>query len=322
MQLNANKKIEFKKIALLMGALFALSPWASSATALLVGVAIALFLGNPAKTLTSKLSQKLLMYSIVALGAGMNLIKVASVGAHGIGYTAMSITLTLLLGWILGTLLKTESEISQLISFGTAICGGSAIAALAPVLRAKPHSITVSLGIVFLLNSVALLIFPSLGHMMGFSQEQFGLWSALAVHDTSSVVGTGLQYGPVALEIGTTVKLARALWIVPVIFFIGFMKARNDSGKAPENKTKKPWFILGFLICAGIFTWIPQLSSTGHIVEFIGQKGLVLTLYLIGANLTVDSLKEVGVRPLIQGVVLWVCVASTTAFLISHSIIS
>jgi uncharacterized integral membrane protein (TIGR00698 family) len=305
------------KALLVCGGLFAISPWSSSALALFLGVLIALIFGNPIKVVTIKVSQKLLMYSVVGLGAGMNLLTVAAVGAHGIGWTALTIFGTLLLGWLLARIFKTDHETGWLISFGTAICGGSAIAALAPVLRAKPHAITVSLGVVFLLNSVALLIFPTIGHFLNFSQEQFGLWSALAIHDTSSVVGAGLQYGPIALQIGTTVKLARALWIVPLTFLFGWWMAKAQKGESGA-KAKKPWFILGFVLCAAVVTWVPQLHQFGLIVEAIARKGLVLTLFFIGANLTWDSLKQVGARPLLQGFSLWVIVATVTACLICN----
>ncbi len=314
--------MHLQKIMIFLGAAFALSPWSNSAFALFAGVFVALSVGNPFQIITSRLSQKLLMYSVVGLGAGMNLMTVASAGVSGFGYTAISIFLTLVLGLFLGRLFKTESETSWLVSFGTAICGGSAIAALAPVVKAKPQSITVSLGVVFLLNSIALLVFPSLGHKFDFSQEQFGLWAALAIHDTSSVVGASLQYGTTALQIGTTVKLARALWIVPATFLIGFMLSRRQKTVDQNLKIKKPWFILGFVICAAIFTWIPQLNEIGHMVEMLARKTLVLTLFLIGSNLSLGSLKAVGIRPLLQGVILWLVVASVTAFLIYNSVIS
>lgn len=310
-----------QKSLIILGLLLVISPWISSAEALLLGVALAILAGNPWKPITAKLSQKLLVYSVVGLGAGMNLITVASTGLHGFAYTAMSIAMTLALGWLLGYLLKTEEEMSWLISFGTAICGGSAIAALAPVIRAKPHSITVSLGVVFILNSVALILFPRLGHMLDFSEPQFGLWSALAIHDTSSVVGASLQYGQQALAIGTTVKLARALWIVPLTFLFSLLKTNGSSGVA-KAQPKRPWFIFGFLLVAAIVTFIPSLMPIGQVVEAIARKGLVVTLYLIGLNLTLDSLKQVGLRPLIQGLVLWVIVGTTTAALIKFSILA
>ncbi len=319
--MSQEKKAFGQKIVLLIGGLFALSPWASSALALFLGVFIAVTIGNSFKSLTSKISHQLLVYSVIGLGAGMNLQKVAAAGLNGIGFTAVSLSVTLLLGWLLGRSLKIENDTNWLISFGTAICGGSAIAALAPVLKAKPHSITVSLGVIFMLNSLALILFPPLGHWLGFSESKFGLWAALAVHDTSSVVGTGLQYGPIALQVGTTVKLARALWIVPCTFIFSYFLHRVSKKTNPgeQRKITKPWFILGFLVCAAIFTWAPSLQPVGSFIDELSRKGLVLTLFLIGANLTRDSLKEVGFKPLLQGVLLWIFVASLSAYLILNT---
>ena len=211
------------KIILSFLGLLCLTPWIPSPLALALGVACALTLGNPFADLTKKLTPKLLTYCVVGLGAGMNLKVVADVGVQGIAYTITGITLTLGLGYFIGKWLNAESETSLLISVGTAICGGSAIAAVAPVIRARPQAMSVALGTVFLLNSAALLIFPLLGHHFALTQKQFGLWSALAIHDTSSVVGACLQFGADALHTGTTVKLARALWIVPVAIGIGFL---------------------------------------------------------------------------------------------------
>lgn len=314
--------MEKAKVIFFLGVLFALSPWSNSALALFAGILIALTFGNPYQSVTSRLSQKLLMYSVIGLGAGMNLMTVASAGMNGIGYTAISILLTLGSGVLIGRWLKTDFETSWLVSFGTAICGGSAIAALAPVIKAKPQSISVSLGVVFLLNSVALIVFPAIGHQLNLSEEQFGFWSALAIHDTSSVVGASLQYGAKALQIGTTVKLARALWIVPATFLIGFILAKKEMGEDKKLKVKKPWFILGFLVFAAVFTWVPALSEVGQQINGLARKTLVLTLFLIGSNLSLNSLRAVGLRPLLQGVLLWLLVATTTLVFIYNSFLS
>lgn len=302
------------RLALFLGAAFSVSPWASAASALALGVLIAMTFGNPFSDKTKIYSQKLLSYSIVGLGAGMNLIVVGQAGLSGLGLTVISILLTLFLGIGLGKVLKTDSDTSLLTSVGTAICGGSAIAAVAPVIKAKSQAITVALGTVFLLNALALVLFPMIGHYFELSQRQFGLWSALAIHDTSSVVGAGLQYGAEALQIATTVKLARALWIVPLTLSLSFFYRKKDQGE--EGKIKKPWFILGFLVMAALVTWIPQLQSVGHSIELIARKGLVLTLFLIGANLTRTTIKAVGVRPFIQGFLLWSMVSLTSLVLI------
>jgi uncharacterized integral membrane protein (TIGR00698 family) len=247
----------------------------------------------------------------------MNLGTVARVGLHGLGYTAVSLTLVMVAGLLLGRFLKVDRDAGLLISIGTAICGGSAIAAAAPVLRARPHQVSVALATVFLLNGVALVLFPPIGHLAGLSQNAFGLWAALAIHDTSSVVGAGLAYGPRALAVATTVKLARALWIVPMTLGLGFWVARRQKlagavGTEGEDAlpVKKPWFIGGFLLVAAVVTWIPGLQPAGHFVAMGAHHVLVLTLFLIGAGLSREALRTVGFRPFIQGLALWLVVAS------------
>jgi uncharacterized integral membrane protein (TIGR00698 family) len=287
-----------------MGTAFCLSPFGTSAWALGLGVALALTLENPLAELTKKISPKLLSYSIVGLGAGMNLETVARAGLSGLGYTVVSISAVLVVGIFLGKLLGSEKETSLLITVGTAICGGSAIAAVAPVIRAKSHSITVALATVFILNALALLIFPWIGHALELTQNQFGVWSALAIHDTSSVVGAGLEYGAEALRVGTTIKLARALWIVPLTFGFGLLQPKDGAGAS----AKRPWFILGFVVMAALVTWIPALQEPGHWLELIARHGLVLALFFIGANLSRATLRQVGFWPLLQGFSLWVIV--------------
>jgi len=290
-------------------ALVCLLPMTPAFAALLAGIALAVFLGNPYVDLTRRYTHKLLTWSVMGLGAGMNLLVVTRVGLHGIGYTVVGISCTLLIGFLISRLLKVDRDTGILISVGTAICGGSAIAAVAPTIRAKPQSMSVALGTVFLLNSLALMIFPPIGHWLGLSQTQFGLWSALAIHDTSSVVGATLQYGAEALQVGTTVKLARALWIVPLTIASSALFARgNQSGEKPN----RPWFILGFLIAAGVVTWIPLAQIPGHWVEMIARRTLVLTLFLIGANLTLSTLRSVGLKPFVLGISLWILAGSAT----------
>jgi uncharacterized integral membrane protein (TIGR00698 family) len=306
-----NFKARLARILIPLTAAVCLLPWTPAFAALLLGVLIAVFLGNPYAPLTSKYTHKFLTWSVIGLGAGMNLLVVARVGAHGIGYTVVGISATLLFGYLCSRFIKVDRDTGVLISVGTAICGGSAIAAVAPTLRAKPQSISVALGTVFMLNALALLIFPPLGHWFGLTQTQFGLWSALAIHDTSSVVGATLQYGAEALQVGTTVKLARALWIVPLTFASGFVFAPK-SGEVAAGKAKRPWFILGFLLAAAIVTWVPGADQIGHWVEMIAKRTLVLTLFLIGANLTLATLKSVGFRPFVLGMTLWIGVASVT----------
>jgi uncharacterized integral membrane protein (TIGR00698 family) len=278
--------------------------------ALTLGAVVALAAGNPYLDTTRKLTPKLLAYSIVGLGAGMNLGVVARVGVQGLGYTAVSIASTLAAGLLLGRLFGVERVIATLVAVGTAICGGSAIAAAAPVLRAKHHEVSVALGTVFLLNAAALVLFPYVGWNLGLSEEAFGLWSALAIHDTSSVVGATLRYGQQALQIGTTVKLARALWIVPVTLALAYVEHRRGGGTAVP--AKKPWFILGFLAMAALFTYVAPLAPAGAVIETLAKRGLVLTLFLIGAGLTRATLREVGARPLLQGLALWCVVSAAT----------
>lgn len=292
-------------------ALLCLLPFISSGIALFLGAALALTVGNPYLRTTKKFTTYLLQASVVGLGAGMNLEIVASVGVKGIGYTLTGIALTLAIGTLIGRALKVEPETSTLVTVGTAICGGSAIAAVAPAIRAKSNSMTVALGVVFVLNSVALFLFPPLGHALNLTQHQFGLWAALAIHDTSSVVGASLAYGNEAMLTAMTVKLARALWIVPVSFGYGWLATRKGGGESAV-KAKKPWFILGFLIAAALVTYVPSLQSVGLVINTVAKRTLVVTLFLIGASLTRETLKEVGVKPLIQGVALWLIAASAT----------
>ncbi len=298
----------------------------SSPLALAFGFSIAIFLGNPWSSATKTLSPKILSYSIIALGAGMNLAKVMQAGVSGFSYTFLSIFITVLTGLFVLKIIKSEFESSVLVIIGTAICGGSAIAAASSAIQAKPSSMSMALAIVFLLNSMALLIFPSLGHWIGFSEKQFGLWAALAIHDTSSVVGSALLYGPEALEVGTTVKLARALWIIPVTLLTGMAFQRFGNGDKQQSKTKKPWFILGFLLCAGVFTYtssrFPDLNSIRDFVASVGKRGLVMALFFIGLNINVKSLREIGGKTVFLGVFLWVFVSILSAFAIYNGFIS
>ena len=294
----------------LLGAGLLIAPFVPAAVALVGGALLALTVGNPLQASTRVWTHRLLPFAVVGLGADTNLRAVAKAGFHGLGYTAISLALVLALGWWLARLLKVERDVGLLISVGTAICGGSAIAAVAPVLRAKEHEISVALATVFLLNAVALVIFPPIGHAAGLGQDAFGLWSALAIHDTSSVVGAGLAYGPRALEVATTVKLARALWIVPLTLGVGWLVARRGEPSPDAPPMKKPWFIAGFLAMAALITFVPGLRGPGHAVAMVARRALVLTLFLIGAGLSREALRGVGLRPFLQGLVLWLVVGS------------
>src|SRR5215472_5482176 len=277
--------------------------------ALLGGLVYGFTLTHPSHVESKRLAKFLLQASVVALGCGMNLHEVVHAGRSGFLYTAVSITAAMLLGLGLGYLIQVGKKPAFLISAGTAICGGSAIAAVGPIAEANEEEMAVALGTVFILNSVALFVFPLLGVMFGLSQEQFGLWSALAIHDTSSVIGAAARYGPTALTVATTIKLARALWIVPV----SFVAAAVLKSKA---RIQWPWFILFFCLAALLNTLLPVLHSVFGILNHLGKIGLTVTLFLIGTGLNKATLKNVGVRPLLQGLTLWIVVGAGTLALI------
>lgn len=287
----------------------ALSPWSSPPLALALGIAFALTSPAPAPARMRGLTKLLLQASVVGLGFGMNLHQVLDAGAHGFAYTAGGLAFALAAGWGLGRLLGVDAKTSYLVSVGTAICGGSAIAAVGPVVGADEEQMSVSLGTVFLLNSAALLLFPPIGHALGLSQPQFGLWAALAIHDTSSVVGAAMRYGPEALAVGATVKLARALWIVPVCLATAALLRS-------KAKAAWPWFILLFVLAAAIATFFPQGGTVWRAFHAVAKAGLTMTLFLIGTGLSRAALRKVGARPLIQGVALWALVAGLSLALI------
>lgn len=280
---------------------------APSWAALVAGLVVALGSGQPAPKHNKRLTTYALQLGVVALGAGMNLEVVWAVGSSGALLTAAGLAAALAVGLILGRLLKVPGDTPLLIAVGTAICGGSAIAAIASVIKPKEHEMSVALAVVFVLNAVGLLIFPPIGHAFGLSEIEFGRWAALAIHDTSSVVGAGLAYGGKAVEVATTTKLARALWIVPLTIAIAVVH-REPGGSL--RTVKWPWFILGFVAVAALVTWVPELTPYGEYVNLVGRRLLVLALFLIGLSLTRASLKKVGVRPLILGVLLWIIVGS------------
>ena len=289
-------------------------PRTDSVVALAGGIAFSLIFTNPFQKLTNKGSKIGLQISVIGLGFGIGIAQVILEGKHSIVYTMVGIALTLCIGNIIGYLLKVNSNTSQLISIGTAICGGSAIAALAPVIKAKNEETAVSLAIIFTLNSIALIIFPFVGHLLHLNQESFGTWAGLAIHDTSSVVGAAASFGAKSLEIGTTVKLTRALWITPVVLIFAFFK---KSG----GKITFPFFILGFVIAATIRTLFPNLNWLWDVLAFGAKRLLVATLFLIGAGLTREILKKVGFWPLLQGVTLWILVSITTLLAIGEGFI-
>jgi uncharacterized integral membrane protein (TIGR00698 family) len=303
------------KILFVLGLAFCLTPWASPPLALLAGLFFGAIASHPYPGESRQISKYLLQAAVVGLGFGMNLHQVLQAGRSGFLYTAAGIAFALILGTAIGRLVKVEPRAAFLISTGTAICGGSAIAAVGPVVKATEDEMSVSLGTIFMLNSVALLTFPMIGAALKLSQTQFGLWAALAIHDTSSVVGACAKYGLPALAIGTTVKLARALWIVPVTV----ATAMKEGSK---TRIQWPWFILFFCLAAMANTYLLAGLPVYHFLSNMGKLMLIFTLFLIGATLSPAALRKVGPRPLIQGVLLWIVVAVTSLLAIRAGWIS
>ena len=301
---NTKKAIFFSVVAL------CLSSFISPPIALLLGLIIAQTIGHPYQQHNHKATRFLLQVSVVGLGFGMNVTTALKAGKEGVLYTILSIITTFIVGYIISRLLQIENKTAYLISAGTAICGGSAIAAVSPIIKAEEKQISVALGTIFILNSVALFIFPPIGHALHMSQTQFGLWCAIAIHDTSSVVGASSKYGAQALEIATTVKLARALWIIPVAFI---------SALIFKNKTSKvsiPWFIGLFILAIIANTYIPIINLIGPYIVIVAKLGLTLTLFLIGAGLSGKVLRSVGLKPLLLGVILWLFISLSSLYLL------
>ncbi|SFM66899.1 conserved hypothetical integral membrane protein [Chitinophaga sp. YR627] len=297
-----DRSITTREVIFVLALALCMTPWISAPIALMGGLIIAQFIGHPFLHLNHKATHVLLQISVVGLGFGMNVHSALKAGSDGFIFTIASITGTLLIGYVVGKFLKIDSKTSHLISCGTAICGGSAIAAVSPVIKAEEKQLSVALGTVFILNSAALFLFPFVGHLLHLSQNQFGLWSAIAIHDTSSVVGAAGRYGPQALEVATTVKLARALWIIPVTLLTAVCF------KTGKQKMKIPYFIGLFILAMLAHTYFPMEAASEVIVR-VAKTGLTITLFLIGAGLSRDVLKGVGVKPLIQGVFLWVLIS-------------
>ena len=310
MQQQSEKNTLIKKIAFIAVLAVCATPWINSPMALVGGFVFVYFLGHPYASYTHKATSWLLKIAIVGLGFGMNLQSALNAGKEGFTLTVASIVLILLLGFIMSKVFKINRKTAHLISSGTAICGGSAIAAVGPTLNASEKEMSIALGIVFLLNAVALLVFPPIGHFLDMSEYQFGLWSAIAIHDTSSVVGAAATFGDSALHTATTVKLARALWIIPLALFTAILF------KSDQKKVKIPWFIgLFFLaIVANTYLEIP-LTLTGGITV-TSKALLVITLFLIGSSLTVEKIKSVGWKPLLLGLFLWFFISVSSLLVI------
>ena len=295
-------------VCLLLGyvpGMSAFSAWVTPPVALFLGLAFALLCGQAYPKFNKKVSKKLLQYSVIGLGFGMNLHASLASGKEGMMFTILSVIGTMLIGTFIGRkLLKVSRDTSYLISSGTAICGGSAIAAVGPVIKAKDSDMSVALATIFVLNAIALFIFPVLGEWLGLTQQEFGTWAAIAIHDTSSVVGAGAAYGEEALQVATTIKLTRALWIIPLALVTSFIF------KIEGKKVSIPWFILWFIVAILMNTYVLDgMPEVGKAIADLARKGLIITMFFIGASLSTDVLKAVGVKPLVQGVLLWLVIS-------------
>lgn len=287
-------------------ALAVLSSWVTPPVALFLGLVFALTCGQAYPTFNNKVSKKLLQYSVIGLGFGMNLHASLASGKEGMLFTIVSVFGTLLIGMFIGCkLLKINRNTAYLISSGTAICGGSAIAAVGPIIKAKDSDMSMALATIFILNAIALFLFPALGHWLGMTQQEFGTWAAIAIHDTSSVVGAGAAYGEEALQVATTIKLTRALWIIPLALLTAVIF--RSEGK----KISIPWFILFFIVAMLLNTYVlTDIPQVGQFIYGIARKGLVITMFFIGASLSIDTIKSVGIRPLLQGILLWLVISA------------
>ena len=295
-------------VCLLLGyvpGMSAFASWVTPPVALFLGLVFALLCGQAYPKFNKKVSKKLLQYSVVGLGFGMNLHASLASGKEGMMFTIISVVGTMVIGMFIGRkLLKMNRDTSYLISSGTAICGGSAIAAVGPVIKAKDSDMSVALATIFILNAIALFIFPVFGQWLGLSQQEFGTWAAIAIHDTSSVVGAGAAYGEEALQVATTIKLTRALWIIPLALATSFIF------KGDGKKVSIPWFILWFIVAILLNTYVLYaVPEVGKAIAGLARKGLIITMFFIGASLSTDVLKSVGVKPLVQGVLLWLVIS-------------
>lgn len=299
------KRVTVSRVIFVVLALSVASGLLSAPIALACGIAFAMCFAHPFEAGSRRWSKRLLQLSVIALGFGMNIGEVLRTGRASFAYTAIGISVVMLLGLMLGKLFGVRGKASFLVTAGTAICGGSAIAAIAPITHPDEEELAMSMGTVFTLNSVALFLFPAIGLALHMTQTQFGLWSALAIHDTSSVVGAAAKYGPQALAVGTAVKLTRALWIIPVALL---------TAVANKNKVrvKLPWFIVLFCVAAFANSWLPSLASVFAKVQEAGHIGLALTLFLIGTGISMQVVKQAGVRVMGQGVLLWVLAAGAS----------
>lgn len=294
----------------------------SAPIALFLGLVFAFIFGTPCPKFNKKLSKYLLQASVVGLGFGMNLQKSLQSGADGMLFTIVSVIGVMVIGILLGKYMRIDSKTSYLISSGTAICGGSAIAAVGGVMKANENEMAVSLGVIFILNAIALFIFPPLGHLFGLSQAQFGTWAAIAIHDTSSVVGAGAAYGAEACELATLIKCTRALWIIPLAFFTMWYYRKNNGGEG-KAKVSIPWFILLFVVAMFInsytpASWMPVMGNVYTFIVAVAKQCLVAVLFAIGASLSLKVVRQVGVKPLIQALTLWMVIGAGSLFVIMY----
>ena len=282
-----------------------MSAWVTPPVALFLGLAFALLCGQAYPAFNKKVSKKLLQYSVVGLGFGMDLHASLASGGEGMAFTIISVAGTMIVGMLIGVkMLHLNRDTAYLVSSGTAICGGSAIAAVGPVIKARESDMSVALATIFVLNAVALFVFPVLGQWLGMSQQEFGMWAAIAIHDTSSVVGAGATYGEEALQVATTIKLTRALWIIPLALATSFIFKREG------RRISIPWFILWFVVAIMLNTYLfAPVPMIGQAISYLARKGLIITMFFIGASLSVDVLKSVGLKPLLQGILLWIVIS-------------
>ena len=297
-----------RQVVFVLLATASLLPWVSAPMALFAGIVFAnIFQSTSSKSTSSKstssIVKRLLQISIVGLGFGMNITTALEVGKEGFLLTVFTLIVVFLIGWGLSKLFGLDRKIAYLISSGTAICGGSAIAAIAPLIKANEKEISIAIGTVFILNAAALFIFPVIGHLLEISQYDFGLWSAIAIHDTSSVVGASSQYGEIALEVATTVKLSRALWIIPLSIITALVFRRTEQG------IKFPFFILLFILAMLISSWIPQYAEVYSWFISLAKRLLILTLFLVGTQLTLETIKTAGVKSMLFGSILWALIS-------------
>lgn len=295
-----------KKTGYILIALICLTPWINGPIALILGFLFTLIFQNPLKKQSTLVTKHLLKISVIGLGFGMNLATTFAVGKDGFWITAGSIILVLTAGSLLGKWLQIDKKTTHLISSGTAICGGSAIAAIGPVLKASKEQMSVALGVIFLLNSIALLLFPPLGHLFQLTQHQFGVWAAIAIHDTSSVTGAAAAYGQEALQTAVTIKLTRSLWIIPLSLLTAFW-FKNES-----KKVSIPWFIALYIVAMVLNSYVPIVAQFSPIIVQIARAGLTLTLFLIGAGLSLKTFNTVGWKPLSLALLLWIIISTVS----------